>query len=162
MMGKNDDGVLFVSDAGYGFLAPFSALVSRGKSGKAVVTLPAGVTALKPVIIPKEKLDQASLKIALIAKSGRMLVCDFEQVPNLNRGKGVKLFQVPKNSFESGEESVVAVAAVSADEKLLIEAGKRTLTLSQDELVHYQGERGRRGTMLPRGFQKVKQAYATA
>jgi len=39
----------------------------------------------------------------------------------------------------------------------VIYAGKRHLTLTPDEWSHYQGERGRRGSKLPRGFQKISQ-----
>lgn len=38
---------------------------------------------------------------------------------------------------------------------LVIYAGKRHLTLMPEEWSHYQGERGRRGSKLPRGFQKI-------
>ena len=38
---------------------------------------------------------------------------------------------------------------------LVITSGKRTLSLTIDELEHYRGERARRGLKLPRGFQKV-------
>ena len=38
---------------------------------------------------------------------------------------------------------------------LVVHAGKRHLNLKFAELEHYQGERGRRGNKLPRGFQKV-------
>ena len=36
-----------------------------------------------------------------------------------------------------------------------VNAGKRNMTLSADDLTHYQGERGRRGNKLPRGLQRV-------
>ena len=38
---------------------------------------------------------------------------------------------------------------------LVLQAGKRTLSLKADDLEHYKGERGRRGNKLPRGFQRV-------
>jgi topoisomerase-4 subunit A len=31
------------------------------------------------------------------------------------------------------------------------------MTLSAEDLAHYQGERGRRGNKLPRGLQRVDQ-----
>jgi topoisomerase-4 subunit A len=36
-----------------------------------------------------------------------------------------------------------------------IMAGKRGMTLSAEDLSHYQGDRGRRGNKLPRGLQRV-------
>ena len=39
---------------------------------------------------------------------------------------------------------------------LMIRAGRRHFTLKPSDLDVYQGERGRRGRMLPRGFQRVE------
>jgi topoisomerase-4 subunit A len=38
---------------------------------------------------------------------------------------------------------------------LVVHSGKRYLVMKPKDLVHYCGERGRRGHKLPRGFQKV-------
>ncbi|MBT6617356.1 MAG: hypothetical protein HOB43_03945, partial [Thiotrichales bacterium] len=35
-------------------------------------------------------------------------------------------------------------------------SGKRTLSLKSKDLDNYRGERGRRGSKLPRGFQRVE------
>ena len=49
----------------------------------------------------------------------------------------------------------MACALVTEDCELLVHSGKRYLRLKASDLVHYRGERGRRGNKLPRGFQKV-------
>jgi topoisomerase-4 subunit A len=49
---------------------------------------------------------------------------------------------------------------LAASDALLIHAGKRKLTLKADDLAYYRGERGRRGSKLPRGFQKVDRLEA--
>jgi topoisomerase-4 subunit A len=41
------------------------------------------------------------------------------------------------------------------DQKLVVRAGKRHLTLKPADLDHYRGERGRRGNKLPRGLRSV-------
>jgi len=43
----------------------------------------------------------------------------------------------------------------SPEDSLTLLSGKRELTLRPKDWAHYQGERGRRGNKLPRGFQKV-------
>jgi topoisomerase-4 subunit A len=53
------------------------------------------------------------------------------------------------------EEFVVAVACLSQGQTLVVHSGKRYLTMKLSDLEHYRGERGRRGSKLPRGFQKV-------
>ncbi len=46
-------------------------------------------------------------------------------------------------------------AVLAPQATLVLVAGKRTLSLKFSDLEHYQGERGRRGNKLPRGFQRV-------
>ena len=50
---------------------------------------------------------------------------------------------------------MVAVQVVTPAENLVIHSGKRHLNLEPKDLKHYMGERGRRGSKLPRGLQKV-------
>ena len=84
------------------------------------------------------------------------------------RGKGMerkdlleangKIFTVQGkaiNDFAKPNVKVLAVVPEGAAVK--ITAGKRSMTLSADDLAHYQGERGRRGNKLPRGLQRVDQ-----
>ena len=51
----------------------------------------------------------------------------------------------------------VAVASVPAGAGVILYSGKRSLTLKPVDLDHYAGERGRRGGLLPRGFQRIEQ-----
>jgi len=51
---------------------------------------------------------------------------------------------------------VVALACVPEGGKLVAISGKRHITLKSSDLDLYQGERGRRGNKLPRGFQRVE------
>ena len=54
-----------------------------------------------------------------------------------------------------GKELVVAIAILSADDTLLVHAGRQHLKLKPSDIEHYRGERGRRGNKLPRGYQRV-------
>ena len=47
------------------------------------------------------------------------------------------------------------MAVVPQGSSLTCHAGKRRITLKPADLDSYQGERGRRGNKLPRGFQRV-------
>ena len=84
-----------------------------------------------------------------------MLVFPASELPVLARGKGNKIISIPPKRAAAGEELVVAVASVPAGGKLVAYSGKRFIRLSASDLDAYQGERGRRGNKLPRGFQKV-------
>ena len=81
--------------------------------------------------------------------------CLLSEVPELTRGKGNKLLNVPAASFRTREEYVVAMAVFTENDQIVIRAGQRHLTLRFKDLQNYVGERARRGRKLPRGFQKV-------
>ena len=40
-------------------------------------------------------------------------------------------------------------------DSLKVISGKRTMTLKTADLEHYEGNRGRRGNLLPRGWRKI-------
>ena len=76
-------------------------------------------------------------------------------LPSLGKGKGNKLINIPSAKSQSREEFVKVLAVVPDGAAIKVAAGKRNMTLSADDLTHYQGERGRRGNKLPRGLQRV-------
>jgi topoisomerase-4 subunit A len=84
-----------------------------------------------------------------------MLVFPLSELPQLARGKGNKLINIPSSRLQARDEFMVSVAVISTGQQLLVHSGKRYLNLKLSDLEHYRGERGRRGNKLPRGFQKV-------
>ena len=82
-----------------------------------------------------------------------MLAFPVADLPELDKGKGNKIIEIPK--AKRGTERVVAVAVVPPGGKLAVKSGARTMTLSFKELDAYLGSRGQRGGLLPRGWQKV-------
>lgn len=151
LMGSEDQRVLLASDAGYGFVGKLGDLVSKNKAGKAALTLPKGAEVLPPTVI--EDLDNTWL--AAFSNEGRLLVFKVTELPELARGKGNKIINIPSARVQSREEFVIALAVVQASDTLKVVSGKRHLNLKFKDLEHYIGERGRRGNKLPRGFQKV-------
>ena len=77
------------------------------------------------------------------------------EMPNMNKGKGVRLINIPQAAFANKREWLHSVTVVPKGESLTLHAGKRHLTLKPADLAHYSGERGKRGNKLPRGLQKV-------
>lgn len=151
LMGADDQKVLLASDAGYGFIAKYADLQSRNKAGKAMLSLPKNARVLPPQEI--ENPDGALL--AAVTSEGRMLVFPVSELPELSKGKGNKIINIPAARAASREEFVVGIAVLEGSDQLLVHAGKRHTKIKIAELEHYQGERGRRGNKLPRGFQKV-------
>ncbi len=149
--GDPEQWYLLASDAGYGFVVQLKELYAKNKAGKALLTLPKGARVLAPALVTDKEND----RVVAISNEGRMLVFPVSELPVLSRGKGNKIIGIPGKRVVSREEFVVAVAVVSEQGKLTAHSGKRYITLKGSDLDHYQGERGRRGNKLPRGFQKV-------
>ena len=93
--------------------------------------------------------------IAAVSDEGRLLLFPMTELPQMARGKGNKIISVT-GRHKSGDLMLGSVSLREQD-ALVIYAGKRHLTLTPEEWTHYQGERGRRGSKLPRGFQKISQ-----
>ncbi|WNW13103.1 DNA topoisomerase IV subunit A [Pseudomonas sp. DTU_2021_1001937_2_SI_NGA_ILE_001] len=148
-----DDEALYViaSDAGYGFVVKGEDLQAKNKAGKALLSLPSG----SKVMSPRPVLDRENHWLAAVTTEGRLLVFRVSDLPQLGKGKGNKIIGVPGERVASREEYVTDLAVLPEGATLVLQAGKRTLSLKADDLEHYKGERGRRGNKLPRGFQRV-------
>jgi topoisomerase-4 subunit A len=84
-----------------------------------------------------------------------MLVFPVKNLPVLSKGKGNKIINIASARAKSREEYVSLLTIVPAEASITLHAGKRKLTLKANDILHYQGERGRRGNKLPRGLQRV-------
>jgi len=142
---------LMASDAGYGFVVRFADLLAKNKAGKVALTLPTGARVMPPTGISDLHTD----RVVAISNEGRMLVFPIAELPALSRGKGNKIIAIPGKRVANREEYLVALACVPIGARLVVYSGKRFLNLKPGDLDHYQGERGRRGNKLPRGFQRV-------
>ena len=151
MMGDTDDLYLMVSDAGYGFLARFGDLHTKNKAGKAALSLPKGARPLPPVPITNPETD----RIAAATSEGRLLIIPARELPELAKGKGIKIIGIPPARVAAREEFVQAVTIIPAGGKLTVYSGQRHTSIKAGDMEHYYGERGRRGLKLPRGFQRV-------
>ena len=151
LLGDDKQTLLLASDAGYGFVAQYSDLLSRNKAGKAVLSLPLGAKVLPPLVVQQPDTDL----VLCISNEGRMLVFPVADLPKLSKGKGNKLMSIPSARAASREEYVCQLAIVPAAGSVTLVAGKRKLGLKSDDLAHYHGERGRRGNKLPRGLQRI-------
>ncbi|MCO7057910.1 DNA topoisomerase IV subunit A [Pseudomonas juntendi] len=148
-----EDDALYVvaSDAGYGFVVKGEDLQAKNKAGKGLLSLPNGAKVMTPRPVANREQDW----LAAVTTEGRLLVFKVSDLPQLGKGKGNKIIGVPGDRVASREEFVTDLAVVADGATLVLQAGKRTLSLKPDDLEHYKGERGRRGSKLPRGFQRV-------
>jgi topoisomerase-4 subunit A len=152
MIGASEQKYLLASDAGFGFIATLSDLVSRNKAGKAILRVPAGGMAVVPAPVP----EGLECLIAAVSSTGRLLLFEMEELPELSKGKGNKLINIPGKNYQSGEEKMIAATVVPEDGSLQVVTGTRVMTIKWDDLDNYYGDRALRGRMLPKGWRKVE------
>ena len=158
MIGDSDQKYVLASDAGYGFVATLGDLVTRNKAGKAVLRIPAGGRAVVPAPVPVG----AECLIAAVSSIGRLLLFELEELPELAKGKGNKLINIPGKKYASGEERLIAVAVVAEEGNLQVHCGERMMTIKWNDTDAYYGERALRGSMLPRGWRNVDRLVGIA
>ncbi|MFU8832874.1 MAG: DNA topoisomerase IV subunit A [Wenzhouxiangella sp.] len=149
-VGPPEARILLASDAGYGFVTALENLHTRQKAGKQVLSVPAGADVLP--ISPVSDSDEGVIVCA--TTEGYLLAYYLNELPELARGKGNKLINIPPKA-RAGGEKVAGAIAIAAGQDCLVWAGQRYLRLSWADTENYWGERGQRGRKLPRGFQKV-------
>lgn len=157
IFGEENQLALLASDAGYGFLCPIKELYCKNRSGKAVIKLPPNSQLIKPFIIQNKETD----RIAVVTNTGYLLIFPIKDLPELNRGKGNKIIQIPSAKAAKREEFIIEIVGLSAEQSLQCVTGQRTLTLKPSDWRHYMAERGRRGSKLPRGYQRVDKLQAS-
>ena len=145
---------VLATDHGYGFICKHGDLLGRNKAGKSVVNL-GDAKLLPPALIGDAELA----RIAVAVSSGHLLIFEAHELPELAKGKGNKLVQIPPALLKEGHR-VTAITVLPALRSLRVIAGKRHVTLSLSDLENFVGERARRGKLLPRGFQRVDELQA--
>nr|MDQ3057473.1 DNA topoisomerase IV subunit A [Pseudomonadota bacterium] len=148
-VGDNDQRFVIASSHGYGFVTRFENLVGRQKAGKAMLSLSIGAGVLQPALVSNFE----SGRVVAVTSAGHLLVFPVSEVPELDKGKGNKLIEIPK--AKRSTERVIAIVVVPPGGALSVKSGARTMTLSYKELEPYIGARASRGGLLPRGWQKV-------
>ncbi|UCE88733.1 MAG: DNA topoisomerase IV subunit A [Pseudomonadota bacterium] len=151
MSGSADQLYLLASSAGYGFVARLEDLQTKNKKGKAVLRVGADSKVLPPARVD----DMDNQWLAVASNEGRLLIHHISELPELPKGKGVKIISIVPAKHASGEEYVAGLAVLNEDSSLAVYAGKRHVTLKPEDMEPYEGERARRGLKLPRGFRAV-------
>jgi topoisomerase-4 subunit A len=147
LIGNPEDRWLLATSAGYGFIAALGDLHSRNRAGKAALTMRGDAA-----VIPACPVLQDARWVAAASSDGRLLVCALDELPQMARGKGIRIVSVPR----TGAVQVVAVCVLSATQGLGVRSNQRSMTITPGDLAHYVAARGRRGMALPRGWRKVE------
>ena len=143
LMGQDDSKLIMASSQGYGFINTFADLDTNQKAGKNVINFDDAFSLITHQIAEKDTL------VGVVSSAGHLLVYPLTELPMMKKGKGNKLIDLKDG------DSVVAITTFSEGDSLSLDSGKRTLTLKPMDIANFMGTRGRRGALLPKGFQKV-------
>src|SRR6184192_4057518 len=147
MIGEPEDLWLLASDAGYGFTARLKDLISDRRAGKTVLSVPENAHVLAPAPVPSPD----SL-VAVVSSEGKLLAFPVGEVPEMPRGKGKKLYDIPGKKARARTELMTAAAVVPPNASLVLWSGETGKVIEWRDLQAYVGERAQRGTVLKRGW----------
>jgi topoisomerase-4 subunit A len=151
LCGDPQQKILLASTFGYGFVTELGNLHSRMKAGKALLSVPPGAQPVMPALVGP---DPGNL-VVCATSDGYLLAFPLDDVPELSKGKGNKLINVPPKRLKSGDEYMVGLTVMTEQDEILVWAGQRYLRMGMKDIEHFRGERAHRGRKLPRGFQRV-------
>jgi topoisomerase-4 subunit A len=151
LCGSAEQKLVLASSFGYGFVTELGNLHSRMKAGKAILSVPAGAQPVAPALIHADSGNT----IICATSDGYLLAFDLDDVPELTKGKGNKLINVPPKRLKAGEEHMVGMVVMADKQEILVWAGQRYLRMASRDIEHFMGDRAHRGRKLPRGFQRV-------
>jgi len=151
LSGAAEDRVLLASSFGYGFVTRLENLHSRMKAGKAMLTVPKGAEPVMPALLASPEADT----LVCATSDGYLLAFPLDELPELAKGKGNKMVQIPPKRLKAGEERMVGMAVKAPGQEILVWAGKHYLRMGDKDLEHFRSERAKRGRKLPKGYQNV-------
>ncbi|MBB6483336.1 DNA topoisomerase IV subunit A [Rhizobium lusitanum] len=130
---------LIASTAGNGFIVAEAELVANTRKGKQImnVSYPDETKLLVPV-----SGDHA----AVVGENRKLVIFPLSQVPEMSRGKGVRL-----QKYKDGGISDIRCFVI-ADGLTWEDSAGRTFTKTKDELTEWLGDRAGAGRGVPKGF----------
>ena len=151
MMGAPEDLFVLATDAGYGFVAKLEDLITDRRAGKSILNVGKDAKVLPPARVNDLQNDW----LAAATNTGNLLAFVAGDLPQMPKGKGNKIINVPTAKHASREEFVAAIAVLPEGVALKVFSGKQHVTLKPADLEKYIGERAQRGGKLPKGYQNV-------
>ncbi|MEM7723776.1 MAG: DNA topoisomerase IV subunit A [Pseudomonadota bacterium] len=136
---RPDGKLLVASSAGDGFVVPEAEVVAQTRAGKQVLNVRAGTVA--SVCSP---VDPSHDAVAVVGENRKMLIFAIEDLPEMARGKGVRL-----QKYKDGGLSDARSFTLSEGLSWLDPAGR---TRTETDLGEWTAKRASAGRMAPRGF----------
>ncbi len=133
--------LLVAGTSGHGFIVAEDEVLAQTRKGKQVLNMPAGSEAA--VCAP---VDGDS--IAVIGDNRKLLLFPLKELPEMPRGKGVRLQRYKDGGLADAKTFSKKVGLT------YIDSANRSFTLSSAELREWWGIRAQAGRLPPRGFPK--------
>ncbi len=136
---RPDRKLLVVSTEGRGFVVPEAEVLANTRKGKVIMSVGAGEEMRLCV-------TAAGDTVAILGENRKMLLFPLSQVPEMVRGKGVRL-----QKYKDGTVADVRVFS-RADGMTWVDSSGRTFNRPMSELKEWVGERAQAGRIRPDGF----------
>ncbi|WP_036241410.1 DNA topoisomerase IV subunit A [Mesorhizobium sp. STM 4661] len=134
--------LLLVSYDANGFVVPEEEVVANTRKGKQVMNVKAPDEAKRCVTVAGDHL-------AIVGENRKMLVFPLSEIPEMGRGKGVRL-----QKYKDG--GVLDLKTFTLESGLSWQdSADRTFTKSREELAEWIGARASAGRMVPKGFPRT-------
>jgi len=138
---KAGSKLLVVGSDGRGFIVPSDDVTANTRKGKQILNLDAPATM---VVCTEAQGDH----IAIIGENRKLLIFPAKQVPEMSRGKGVRL-----QRYKDGGVSDAKVFTLKEGLTWKDTSG-RTWTVAKEDLRDWMGDRTEAGRLPPKGFPK--------
>jgi len=136
---RGERKMLVASRDGRGFVVPEDECVAITRKGKQVLNVDPPDEARAVSFVEGEQ-------VAVIGENRKMVIFPLEQVPEMTRGRGVRL-----QRYKDGGLSDVKTFK-APDGLTWLDAADRTFTLTLKELADWRGNRADAGRLAPKGF----------
>jgi topoisomerase-4 subunit A len=134
--------LLLASHDGNGFIVPEAEVVANTRKGKQVMNVRSPDEAVRCVTVSGDH-------VAVVGDNRKMLVFPLTDVPEMGRGKGVRL-QKYKDGGLGDIKTFDMASGLSWQD-----SADRTFVKSREELVEWIGARASAGRMAPKGFPRT-------
>jgi topoisomerase-4 subunit A len=131
--------LLIASTAGNGFVVAENEIVANTRKGKQVMNV--GMPDETKLVVPV-----TGDHVAVVGENRKMVVFPLEQIPEMTRGKGVRL-----QRYKDGGVADIKCFAI-ADGLTWEDSAARVFTKNRDELAEWLGDRAAAGRTVPKGF----------
>ncbi|WP_296641431.1 DNA topoisomerase IV subunit A [Roseinatronobacter sp.] len=129
--------LVVASSAGDGFVVPSDEVIAQTRGGKQVLNVKDGARALVCRAVAGDHL-------ACVGENRKLLVFPLAELPEMGRGKGVRL-----QSYKDGGLSDLSTITLAEGLRWQDPAGR---TRHEPDLTEWLGKRASAGRMAPRGF----------